>query len=792
MRKSLILNLLICGIIAFGSVSCKDDAVVNPGDISPELPEGMSDIIDGYNANISAYQKLFAGKQEIIDCIKEENGGYRMMFSDMSSFTAYENENMDKNIPIFSINGEGYWVYILNDTEYTLTDNDGKPVVAVEVEGRSVVTPQLLLSSEGKWKVSFNGVQWSTLSDVVVSDIAEKKASDFALYKSVSYNEKTRELVLVSLYGETRKEMILEFGGTTLAWKKFVMKSEDNLLLDFSYAGYKHGEVAPPDGFALGYEVINIAEEMKKKGESARNAFVRVLQEKQMTKKDGKNQNNPDARVVLYFPEGDYVLHSEDDNWNNTENKDNVLMSVHDATKPYDPTNVVDKTVAYGLDSKGNNTSDCIIITAGNFVIKGDGRNRTRLIMRSPMLPTNPAVLYSSPDMLMIKHNSAFSELCAVVSDAAKGSFSVDVASPGLINIGDWVCLNLKNNDPELIAEELRPHAWESYMNNLSESGVTVEDYHQVVAKRGNTIVFKEPIMHEVKAKWNWKICKFNHYENVGVEDLTFVGNSVADFKHHRSWIDDGAYKPVSFGRLTNSWLRRVDFENVSEAMSISGSANCSAYDVNITGNRGHSAIRSAGSSRIFIGAVTDRTAGPAVDDANKKIDDAGQYHACGVSKPSMGAVIWNVHWGTDGCFEAHATQPRATLIDNCQGGFMQSRQGGDSNQVPNHLADLTIWNMNVEQVGPLSNKGDAPADGKFDWWRYGSGSSVRVANNWKFLPPVVVGMHGMKIDFVQDEKQIKLDESNGTKVEPESLYEAQLKLRLGYVPSWLLELKGK
>ena len=63
-----------------------------------------------------------------------------------------------------------------------------------------------------------------------------------------------------------------------------------------------------------------------------------------------------------------------------------------------------------------------------------------------------------------------------------------------------------------------------------------------------------------------------------------------------------------------------------------------------------------------------------------------------------MGAVIWRVHWGLDACFESHATQPRATLIDNCTGGFMQSRQGGDYNQLPNHLDDLTIWNMYSER----------------------------------------------------------------------------------------------
>ena len=42
---------------------------------------------------------------------------------------------------------------------------------------------------------------------------------------------------------------------------------------------------------------------------------------------------------------------------------------------------------------------------------------------------------------------------------------------------------------------------------------------------------------------------------------------------------------------------------------------------------------------------------------------------------------------GNDACFESHATQPRATLIDNCSGGLVYYRAGGDENEVPNHLA---------------------------------------------------------------------------------------------------------
>ena len=151
--------------------------------------------------------------------------------------------------------------------------------------------------------------------------------------------------------------------------------------------------------------------------------------------------------------------------------------------------------------------------------------------------------------------------------------------------------------------------------------------------------------------------------------------------------------------------------------------------------------------------------------------DDAGQYHATGVSKLSIGAVLWRNVWGYDSCFESHATQPRATLIDCCSGGWRRWRQGGDANQMPNHLADLTVWNFN----------NTTPYSGTWIWWDSGS-------DWWKFLPPIIVGFHGENVEF--DPEQTMHIGSNGIPVNPESLYEAQLRNRLGYIPAWLNALK--
>ena len=564
---------------------------------------------------------------------------------------------------------------------------------------------------------------------------------------------------------------------SALAWQRF-RQGEDNVLPDYSYAGYNHGESAPQGAFSLGYQVINVKERMTAKNMTAREALISILQEKGMTRVNGTNKLNANAKIVIYFPAGDYILHNDDDN-------------TRDESKQKD-----------AVDSKNNNVSSGIEIYGGNFVIKGDGPDKTRLIMETPNLPTSISNLSSSPILLAIKHtngpNNAGNspKLASVTENAKRGDFTVKVSGTTGISSGQWVQLRLRSGDRELVKKEIGPIALNENwaiakapisINQSSDDlyGVKITEFHQVKSASNGKITFYEPIMHDIDIKYNdtegWEIRTYKYLENVGVEDLSFVGNALDGYAHHGEghaeqakvgWQYDGAYKPLLLQRVVNSWVRNVHFESVSEALTFAESANSSAYDIRISGKRGHSAVRSQGSSRVFIGKVRDESAGNDVYGKSCQ----GQFHGCGVSKPSVGTVLWNVTWGNDACFESHATQPRATLIDNCSGGLVYYRAGGDENEVPNHLGDLTLWNLNV--TGTDSHASN------FAWW---SDSDTL----WKIFPPIVVGTHGMNVKFSgKEQQQVTYEESTGMKVSPESLYEAQLRERLGYVPGWLNALK--
>ena len=801
------------------------------------------------NENAIAAYKMINGGQVVMAVNAYENGTvYSLDLSDGSTIDIYLSEEEEGITPIIGVDESGKWVYSVDG------GSTFQNIEATGDNQLADTPPQIRVNNDSVWEISTDGgATWTEVTDANGNKVpANTGAFSDSFFESVSYDDESGKLSLglatgqnveisvckalsmtvegynegmpingtaefdvtfsddvadaiVRTYPEGWRIQITEGGKFIItpsvseegehiveiwlqsaepekyirkyrfsfvfssydldpiacnAWKHFVEESEENVLLDFSYAGYDHGNTAPAeitvtehsDGTCTasnGYKVYNV-KSYKTDGNSYRQAFLEAV--KAATGQDYADDKNGDilfdaktqANAIVYFPEGDYVLHSEADN--------------------------------------KNGMSQSIIIRAGNFILKGAGRDKTRIIMEDPNLPDDENVLYSSPDMIQLKHNTGIkydAVLAKVTGKAAKGDFSVEVGNASDLKAGDWVCLYLKNNDIDLVTEELDPYTVNSSSDwKIVTDGVVVKDLHQIASVSGNTVTFEEPVMHEVDPQWGWQILRYDHYENVGVEDLTFVGNAKESFDHHATWEDDGAYKPISMTRAVNSWMRRVDFESVSEACSIIESANVSVYDCEISGNRGHSAIRSQGSSRVFIGAVRDIAHGYRMDDAGHNVtgtdpdEITGQYHAVGVSKESMGAVLWRNTWGSDGCFEAHATQPRATLIDCCKGSFRKLRQGGDANQMPNHLADLTLWNF--ENTTAFS--------GEWIWWDSASAW-------WKFLPPVVVGFHGQSVTFNEQTEYI---ESNGTPVQPASLYEEQLKKRLGYVPGWLLELKAK
>ncbi|MFB9058110.1 DUF4955 domain-containing protein [Mariniflexile ostreae] len=397
-----------------------------------------------------------------------------------------------------------------------------------------------------------------------------------------------------------------------------------------------------------------------------------------------------------------------------------------------------------------------IKISTSNIVFRGEGTGKegTILFFDKDLLPKNPKKLYSVPNMIEATSEGRNGKLANVIADAKRETFSLKISDASKIEKGDWVILQVSNNSKDLIEYDVQPLVIEPEWTSILDNGVVVNERHQVKSVNGNTITFFEPIHYDVQAKHNWEIFSFAHIEGIGFENIVFEGNWTKEFVHHRSAQDDGGWSILSITKSVNSWVRDCRFVNISNAITFKASAASTALNITIEGKTGHSAVSAAGGSTgILIANVNDL---------------AGMHHASGVGGGSTtGTVVWRSKHPAHTSFESHASQPRCTLFDNVEGGFFLGRAGGASKNLPNHGRYLVLWNYKETDEAEIN-------------FEFLSSKT----NFWKFVPPIIVGFHGSGTTFKT--KEIQILESLGTRVLPDSLFEEQLKLRLGKLPKWI------
>ncbi|MBN8838509.1 MAG: DUF4955 domain-containing protein [Sphingobacteriia bacterium] len=499
-------------------------------------------------------------------------------------------------------------------------------------------------------------------------------------------------------YGQKEQQSVL--------FENYKKNKAQSVLPDFSYAGYKNGEKPIPDG--KGYKVFNVTDfgAIPDDTISDREAIQTAIR-----------MANMHGSGIVFFPKGRFLVNEEND-------------------------------IPKSIVSKGSK-----IIFRGS----GSGSGGTELYMKNSLPPANPQQMWTCPPMFLFTSGGADKKIGDVVKDAKIGTFDIRLNTTGTLAPGDWIVLRMLNNDPALINAELAPHAADTSWTYLVKKGVDIKVYYQVKEVANGFVTLTSPLSYDIDSRYKWEVFQFAHAEEVGIENIAFVGNWKDKFVHHRSWKDDSGFTLFNLSRCTDSWIKDCRFTDCSVAAVILQSANVTVLNCSVTGNGGHEAVCSNGSTNVLM--------------ANLK-DEASQWHSFGSSHGAMNTVIWHCTYPATTCFESHASQPRNTLLDNVTGGLMQNRGGGAIENMPNHMKGLVLWNY-IQTNEPVK---------EFEFWPSGY-------LYWKIPNPVIAGFQGKGTTFKKE--QAGYIESMDQPVAPYSLYEAQLQLRLKKLPDWIQSLKN-
>ncbi len=392
-----------------------------------------------------------------------------------------------------------------------------------------------------------------------------------------------------------------------------------------------------------------------------------------------------------------------------------------------------------------------IYIRGSRIVLRGSGSRQGGTVIRQVNhMPPTGNNLWSSPYMFNARPSSTSSRaLARVTQNAGRETFWLEVNSSARLSLGQRV--QVRMNSIAAVDEFLVPRSPDDLNPLLRARGLDIRELHSIAEIQGNRIRLAEPLHANVNSEHGWSVHSFPHLEEIGIEDISFHGSFLEKFVHHKNAIHDGGWSLLRFNRCVNCWIRRTSFANTNRAVNITSSAAVSVYHVTLAGNLGHAAINSQESYGIWTGLSEDL---------------AGHLHGAGTSHGATGTVFWCFDMHPGQSLDIHKTKPSyANLYDQVAGGRLYGSSGGGV--PPHHLRHLVFWNFN--------HGGD---DRYYDFWQ----------GYLRFLHPIVVGFHGNPATF--NTRSLEILESNGTAVEPASLFAAQLRLRLSSAPAWLEDLR--
>lgn len=463
----------------------------------------------------------------------------------------------------------------------------------------------------------------------------------------------------------------------------------------------------------------------------------------------------------------DFGAHPNDD----IEDRDAIQKAIHAAEKVGG--GIVQFPAGKFLLNEQTDRYSGIRVSNSNIVLQGAGSEQsgTELFMKYPLQAVDPSKKWTVKPMIEVKPAGAtmpsssnvgkFIAESHISKQAKRGDYHVSVAHAARFKAGDLVTIDMQQLEAN--SEYLHGKKPRRIWKQILTKGVRVAETLRVTEIKGDKLYFEQALITDLNMDYDWTIRSYPTVTSVGIENLAFTGNFTDDFVHHLDATHDSGFTAITLSRTSHSWVRNIRFKNVSAAATITGGvANSLMLNV-IEGNRGHFSFTVTFGTRNLVGLNLD-------------ITDEGQWHGPGASHLSVGNVFWRFISPKSRGYDSHALYPRYTLHDNIQT-FGMNGWGGSFLNRPHHLEGLVLWNY--KQTGPEKYT--------LDYWDIDKPDHI-TAHSESFLTavnPMIIGYQGPTKDYVKD--SLGYLESFGEPVKhPVSLYEAQLAMRLGQLPTWV------
>ena len=370
-------------------------------------------------------------------------------------------------------------------------------------------------------------------------------------------------------------------------------------------------------------------------------------------------------------------------------------------------------------DIRKNPNQPVIRITGSNVIVRGegDGKNGTILYLWSPAPVGNVRRLGSVPAdqaarsgaVLSVIGGEEHNFITNIIEDVRRGETVVRVADSSSFHVGQFVVIELKdplidemNPRPEkaAIAVELtKPYKLIDQQKDTFGKAAQVYTWTVQIAEiRDNgTIRLEKPARFDHLQSYQPVILSFRGAQKVGIENLRIKSSWPGNYQHHKPYKNedvivrtakeqDYLWNGIWISHLVDGWVKNITFENLTQGMIVSHSANSTFESLTFLGKEGHAGITLGRSNDLLVSQVDFY---------------APLVHPVTLSMMSSGNVITdsatyydgrNELTGTDAVIDFHGLFPFENLFENLRGFYVCP--GGDMSVLPHAGVRNVFWNI--------------------------------------------------------------------------------------------------
>jgi len=381
--------------------------------------------------------------------------------------------------------------------------------------------------------------------------------------------------------------------------------------------------------------------------------------------------------------------------------------------------------------------------------------------------------------------------LTTVVETAPKGSRTIKVEDSSGMAAGDVILLSLRNTTDrgDLIYELMAPiqEFHELQKTARSAGKLRAASYQWLVEVEkvpdGKTLILKQPLRRDFNMRFLPEVHAAPMLLRIGIEDIQFISDWTGPYSHHGHGIKrctladkvevDYGWKAICFTRVAHGWIRNVSIENYTVPVTLQDSRNVTVQDVVINDPEnigGHYGIK-----------CYSHACDNLIEDVQI---NSYRTHGTGVEGNSYGNVFRNITFSQDsshiseydshGFCDAPFSPPACNLFENIIGQGSISG-GGAKHNLPHASQYNTFWNCKItSEDGEVFESFASEMFGVSAYQLFPKSILVGVSSDLG----AVLTLDGKAFD--RDDDWLYVEGLNGPAMKPASLYEAQLKLRLG------------